>query len=137
MPEAGYSKTPLVNKLGIKQGQKVLIINPPPHFFTLLGELPEITFLEKPEIDSADYIHLFCTELVELEFHFAALKKALKKNGMIWISWPKRTSSLHSELDGNSVRRHGLIQGLVDVKVCAIDKDWSGLKFMYRLKDRK
>ena len=112
-------------------------MNQPSHFIDLLGDLPSISTLKNPPDESVDYIHLFCTRLSELESHFPELKKALKKDAMFWVSWPKRKSPIKSELDGNIVRRFGLIHGLVDVKVCAIDDDWSGLKFMYRLKDRK
>lgn len=137
MPEAGYSSTPLVKKLGIKEGQKVIFLNPPAHYFNLLGELPAHESVDKGQKEAADFIHLFCTRQAELELHFDGLKEAMKKDGMFWISWPKRSSLLKSELDGNSVRHYGLMHGLVDVKVCAIDTDWSGLKFMYRVKDRK
>jgi hypothetical protein len=137
MPKSENYQTPLIKKLGIQEGQNVIFLNTPAHFFSLLGTLPVHVTGDILKHDSADFIHLFCTRLSELEFHFADLKKALKKDGMIWISWPKRSSSVASELDGNIVRRYGLMQGLVDVKVCAIDKDWSGLKFMYRRKDRK
>jgi hypothetical protein len=137
MPQAGYSATPLIKKLGLKPGQRTIFINPPEHYFSLLGDLPVLEMVSIRQEGSADFIHLFCTRLSELELHFSELKSALKKDGMFWVSWPKRSSSLNSELDGNIVRRHGLMNGLVDVKVCAIDEDWSGLKFMYRLKDRK
>ena len=137
MSQAGYSGTPLTRKLGIKDGQSVIFVNPPAHYFDLLVDLPEVEILESPLEDSADFIHLFCTHLEILEVHFDRLKTMLKKNGTFWVSWPKGSSKIKKELDGNIVRRYGLMHGLVDVKVCAVDADWSGLKFMYRLKDRK
>jgi hypothetical protein len=137
MEQAGYSGTPLVKKLGYKEGQKVIIRNEPPHYFGLLAGMPPIDRIGEEAEGSADLIHLFCTELAELEANFLPLKKALKPNGSFWVSWPKGTSSVETDLNGNIVRNFGLFQGLVDVKVCAVDADWSGLKFMYRLQDRK
>ena len=133
---AGYSGTPLIAKLGIKEGQHVIFVNPPSNYFELLGGLPDLVSVEQGLEGVADFIHLFCTHPSELELHFDGLKHAMKKDGMFWISWPKRSSRINSQLDGNIVRRYGLLHGLVDVKVCAIDEDWSGLKFMYRIKDR-
>lgn len=137
MTEAGYSGTPLVKKLGLKDGQRVLIRQAPSHYFELLGGIPDIIQLEEELENTADFIHLFCTQLVQLERHFTGLKKVLKPSGMFWISWPKGKSDIPTDLNGTVVRNFGLVQGLVDVKICAVDKDWSALKFMYRLKDRK
>ncbi|MEX0290250.1 MAG: DUF3052 domain-containing protein [Flavobacteriaceae bacterium] len=136
MSSAGYSGTPLAKKLGIKEGQSVILVNPPEHYFELFESFPQVEFAENGK-ESIDFIHLFCSHLEELEKDFNPLKKALKKNGSLWVSWPKGSSKLPKDLDGNIVRRYGLSNGLVDVKVCAVDADWSGLKFMYRLKDRK
>ena len=83
-----------------------------------------------------DFIHVFSTSQSELRRSFPSLKKRLEKNGLIWVSWPKGASKIETDLDGNHVREIGLKNGLVDVKVCAVDDDWSGLKFVYRLKDR-
>jgi len=134
---SGYSGTPLAKKLGIKEGFRVYFVNLPRHYFQLFKDVPEIEVMEGPESGAADFIHVFCTELGDLEVQLGRLKPCLKKNGALWISWPKGSSMIPNNLDGNLVRRHGLLEGLVDVKVCAIDADWSGLKFMYRLKDRK
>ena len=136
MLDSGYSGTPLSRKLGIKEDQKVILINLPDHYFKLFTEFPNVNFIEGAGEDSIDFIHFFCTHLWELEKNFDSLKSCLKKNGSLWISWPKGSSKIEKDLDGNIVRRFGLTHGLVDVKVCAVDKDWSGLKFMYRLKDR-
>ena len=137
MNSSGYSKTPLAKKLGIKNDFTVLLINQPDHYFRLFRALPEIQHIEAPVDESVDFIHLFCTKLEELEAQFDVLKCKMKKDGMFWISWPKGSSKIPKDLDGNIIRRYGLTHGLVDVKVCAVDKDWSGLKFMYRIKDRK
>ena len=136
MSKAGYSGTPLAKKLGIKEGQRVILVNIPEHYYDLFEHFPEVEFAKIGD-ESIDFIHLFCSHIAQLEENFGALKKALSKNGMLWISWPKGSSKIAKDLDGNIVRRYGLTHGLVDVKVCAVDSDWSGLKFMYRLKDRK
>lgn len=134
---AGYSRTPLVKKLGIKPGFKVFFANPPDNLQTLLGELPKnVTLLNKP-MNPVDYIHLFTKNREELQTQLPILKEALAINGLFWISWPKKAAKVATNLDGNVVRDIGLRNGLVDVKVCAVDEIWSGLKFVYRLKDRK
>jgi len=134
---AGYSKTPLVKKLGIKPGFKVFFVNPPDNLQTLLGELPEnVTLLNKP-MSPVDYIQLFTKSNEELQTQFPILKEALATNGLLWISWPKKAAKVATDLDENVVRDIGLKNGLVDVKVCAVDEIWSGLKFVYRLQDRK
>lgn len=136
MAVAGYSGTPLVKKLGLKEGQCAIIRQQPSHYLDLLDDLPQLHWLESEDENTADFIHLFCTCLVELEMNFMSLKAALKPTGSFWVSWPKGSSNIKTDLNGNIVREYGLGHGLVDVKVCAVDADWSGLKFMYRLKDR-
>lgn len=137
MSSSGYSGTPLTRKLGLKEGQSVLLCNQPDYYFELFDDFPAVEFLSTPDETSIDFIHFFCTHLIELEQQFDMLKSGLKKNGSFWVSWPKKSSKIPKDLDGNIVRRFGLTHGLVDVKVCAVNTDWSGLKFMYRLKDRK
>jgi len=134
---AGYSTTPLVKKLGIKQGFKVHFANPPDNLQSLLGELPEKTTTIVELNGLVDYIHLFTKSKDELQTQFPILKTALAQNGLLWISWPKKASKVTTDLNENIVRGVGLQNGLVDVKVCAVDEIWSGLKFVYRLKDRK
>lgn len=134
---AGYSQTPLIKKLGIKEGFKVHFENPPDNLQTLLGELPEETTVLIELIGPVDYIHLFTKSKDELQTQFPILKTALAQNGLLWISWPKKASKVTTDLNENIVRGVGLQNGLVDVKVCAVDEIWSGLKFVYRLKDRK
>ncbi len=134
---AGYSKTPLVKKLGIKLGFKIHFANPPDNLQFLLGELPEKTTTIVELNGPVDYIHLFTKSKDELQTQFPILKAALAQNGLLWISWPKKASKVMTDLDENIVRDIGLQNGLVDVKVCAVDEIWSGLKFVYRLKDRK
>lgn len=134
---AGYSGTPLIKKLGIKADQTVLIVNQTGNFFELLGPLPEIDLVDYSDSKACDYIHLFAGTYSAFTDHFDDLKQRLKFTGMLWICWPKKSSKLASDIDENKIRNYGLEHGLVDVKVCAIDQDWSGLKFMYRKVDRK
>ncbi|MFY0599622.1 MAG: DUF3052 domain-containing protein [Cyclobacteriaceae bacterium] len=136
MKTAGYSGTPLVKKLGIKDDYNCLIFNAPDHYFDLLFGLPETaTFTEKAE-GSFHFIHAFFTHEVDLLENWEKLKSLLNIDGTFWISWPKGSSKLEKDINENDIRRIGLQGGLVDVKVCAVDNDWSGLKFMYRKKDR-
>ena len=133
---AEYSGTPLPKKLGIKEGSRIALVNAPKDFQTELGELPEgIKFL-KPAPKSLDIILFFVLSERVLARDFAKLAGRLTANGMIWIAWPKKSSGLATDLSFERVQRIGLDTGLVDVKICAINETWSGLKFVYRLKDR-
>ncbi len=134
---AGYSKTPLAKKLGIKQGFKIVLVNAPEYYWNLFDELPnDIEQLDPDEQVQADFIHFFTKSADELRNTLPGLKKLLVKNGMLWISWPKKASKVATDVSDMVVRNVGLDTGLVDVKVCAVDEIWSGLKFMYRVADR-
>jgi hypothetical protein len=133
---AGYSSTPLAKKLGIKEGSRVALVNAPEDFQTTLGELPDTVQLVKRLTHSLDIILLFVASERDLTRDFAKLAAKLDANGMIWIAWPKKSSGVTTDLSFQNVQRIGLDAGLVDVKICAVDDTWSGLKFVYRLKDR-
>ena len=133
---AGYSGTPLVKKLGIKEGSRVALVNAPEEFQTDLGELPDDVKFMKSTTKSLDLILFFVLSERALARDFAKLAARLTSNGMIWIAWPKKSSGVTTDLTFERVQRIGLDAGLVDVKICAIDDTWSGLKFVYRLKDR-
>ena len=133
---AGYSGTPLGKKLGIKPGFRILLEDQPEYYFNLFDDLPEITLIEDDSSEEIDFIHFFVKEIAVLEARFDVLKGRLHKNGMMWISWPKKASKVPTTVDDGIVRATGLQKGLVDVKVCAVDEVWSGLKFVYRVKDR-
>ena len=134
---AGYSGTPLTKKLGLKPGLAIRVMAAPDGYWEWVSPLPEgIKAISRAKRESADFIHLFVKERKKFEKEFLKLKGALKKDGMFWVSWPKKSSKVASDLDENLIRNYGLANGLVDVKVCAIDEVWSGLKFMYRIKDR-
>lgn len=132
----GYSGTPLTRKLGYKPGNKVLWIDVPNHYTGLLTDLPVDLILGEWEEKEFDFIHLFSLSTEHLESYLPSLPGKLKKSGMLWVSWPKGKSKIVTDLNENIVRTLGLACGLVDTKVAAIDEDWSGLKFMYRIKDR-
>jgi len=134
---AGYSKRALHEKLGIKPGSRCCILNPPRGYDATLGEIPTDAKFLKPHQAPLDFIQLFTKERSELEAKFPTLKHALVQRGMLWISWPKGASKVPTDLNENIVREIGLKNQMVDIKVCAVDEVWSGLKFVYRLRDRK
>jgi len=135
---SGYSGTPLAKKLGIKEDFTIQVFNAPKKYTDFFHEFPigVIITASKNQKESLDFIHVFATTKAGLEESFKKAKPTLKKNGSLWISWPKKTSKIVTEVDKYMVMNYGLENGLVDVKVAAIDNDWSGLKFMYRKKDR-
>lgn len=133
---AGYSGTPLAKKLGIKEGSRIALVNAPKDFRSALGELPDnVEFVSRPTKSLDIFLFFVMSERV-LARDFANLAEKLVTNGMIWIAWPKKSSGVTTDLTEQRVQRIGLNAGLVDVKICAIDETWSGLKFVYRLKDR-
>ena len=135
---AGYSGTPLVKKLGFKEGFRAGLVNPPEGFAKELRPLPDDVkiFVERlPK--SLDLVVLFTDSQKLLKREFPKLALKIASDGMLWIAWPKKASGLATDLSDNNVRQIGLDVGLVDVKVCAVNDIWSGLKFVYRLEDRK
>lgn len=137
MSTVGYSGTPLAKKLGIKEGYTVVLANEPKHYLLLFEDMPEVNYIENPQKETVDFIHLFCVSKTDFEKQSLVLKPLLKMTGIFWISWPKGASKIETDLNRDYIREYLLDNGLVDVKVCAVDADWSGLKFMYRIKDRK
>ena len=131
---AGYSGTPLIAKLGIKPGARMQVLNPPADFPSTLGSLPE--GVKRVSRGLLDFALVFVTRKTPLTQRFPVLRDRLASNGMLWIAWPKKTSGAPTDLTESVVRQVGLELGLVDVKVCAIDDTWSGLKFVRRLSDR-
>lgn len=134
---AGYSGTPLVKKLGIKPGQRIALLSEPGQYRQTLGPLPDKVSCAQQLSEKLDFIQLFVTSRAELKSRFAQAKRCLATDGSLWISWPKKASGVATDLNENAVREIGLALGLVDVKVCAVDETWSGLKFVFRLKDRR
>jgi hypothetical protein len=134
---AGYSKRSLSEKLGIKPGARVVVLGGPASYEELLGTLPSGVAVSSRLSAGATFIHRFARRQSELQADFGRLALALADDGMLWISWPKKSSGAETDLNENIVRDMGLTQGLVDVKVCAVDETWSGLKFVRRLSNRK
>jgi hypothetical protein len=134
---AGYSKRPLFQKLGIKPGSRVWVCGSPENYRELLGCDPGgVEFVENPA-EAVEFLHYFTKRTDELRAVFAKLKSAIRQDGMLWISWPKKAANVETDLTEDIIREIGIAHGLVDIKVCAVDETWSGLKFVYRLKDRK
>ncbi|MGB5316461.1 MAG: DUF3052 domain-containing protein [Robiginitalea sp.] len=137
MKTPGYSQTPLAKKLGIKNGFKVRFINEPEGYFELFSDLPVDLIQMADNLVKKDFIHYFTTSSSELKKDIRQLKLEIEQNGILWISWPKKAANLATDLNVNTVREIGLQSGLVDIKVCAVNEIWSGLKFVIPVKDRK
>jgi hypothetical protein len=133
---AGYSGTPLPRKLGIKEGHRLALIDPPAGFDARLGELPEGVAIRTSARGSVDVAVWFLVARSALERRFDFLKRAIFPDGGLWIAWPKRASGVETDLTEDVVREVALARGLVDNKVCAIDETWSGLRLVYRIADR-
>lgn len=133
---AGYSNTPLAKKLGMKEGMTVVTVGAPENYFELLSPLPpDITITEKPQMDT-DVLHLFTNTRDGLFRGLAGARGLIKQNGTIWVSWYKKTAKLPTEITEDTVREAAFPLGLVDVKVCALDEKWSGLKLVIRRENR-
>jgi hypothetical protein len=136
---AGYSGTPLPKKLGIKPGHRIRLIGAPEGFGRTLGALPEPVEVVPADDDGGaplDLVLFFTDSADVLRARFDALAASLTPAGMLWVAWPKRASKVPTDLTEDVVRRTALERGMVDVKVCAIDATWSGLKLVHRLADR-
>jgi hypothetical protein len=133
----GYSGTPLPKKLGIKAGLRVRLANAPAEVHAELRAALAECEVQTKSGDSLDFVILFTKSRAELVREFSRLAKLLAPAGMLWVSWPKKSSGLASDVDENTVRETGLDAGLVDVKVCAVTDVCSGLKLVRRVNDRK
>jgi hypothetical protein len=133
---SGYSGTPLAKKLGIKNGFHVVLVNVPEHYFDLFIDLPIDLHFEDKEDEKNDFIHFFTKNKEEFVALLPRLKDRIKPNGMIWVSWPKKTSKVPTNITEDIIRNFALQIGLVDIKVCAVDDIWSGLKLVIPVKDR-
>lgn len=134
---AGYSGTPLSKKLGIKDRTKLHLRNAPDHYLRLVAPLPEGVKLMSRVTPETDLIHLFATKRTLLAKELASLLGKLKPDGAIWVSWPKRASKVVTDITEDTIREVALPLGLVDIKVCAVDDTWSGLKLVIRRENRK
>jgi hypothetical protein len=135
---AGYSGTPLVAKLGIKAGHRVLLDRAPERFVTdVLGELPDSVVVARRAGRTAyDVVLAFRPDVRTYTAHLARDIGRITIDGSLWIAWPKRASGVATDLTGDVVRREALAAGVVDVKVCAVDETWSALKLVHRVENR-
>ena len=125
-----------MRKLGLKPGQRLCVLNPPKPYSDFFPEPPEWLSISAPEEKSMDFIHLFARSYEQLEKGLERSKSLLDPKGMIWVSWPKKSSNLESEIGKFDVMLAGQALGLVDVKVASLDETWSGHKFVIPVKDR-
>ena len=126
----GYSGKPLFQKLGLKPGMRCLTLKAPAHYQDLVQGVEGVRFLTRAA--PANVVHLFCHRKQDVAPLVARALKSIEAGGMIWVSWPKKSSPLYIDLTEQDFRDHILPLGWVDVKVCAVDADWSGLKFLKR-----
>jgi len=134
---AGYSGTPLPQKLGIKPGLMVVTVNAPANYRRLLGQIPDsVTFSERLKSGSS-FVHLFTSRRSEMQKKMSILRDKISDNGAIWVSWPKKSSGISTDVTEDVIREIALPLGFVDIKVCAVDETWSGLKLMIRRENRK
>jgi len=133
---AGYSGTPLAKKLGIKEGSVVLPMHAPANYRELLEPLPPSVRFVKKANHETNVVHLFVTKKADLERALAGYRKQLASDATVWVSWPKKSSKVPTDITEDVIREVALPMGWVDVKVCAVDDVWSGLKLVVRLANR-
>ena len=134
---AGYSGTPLPQKLGIKPGMIVVAIDPPDHYRKLLEPIPSgVNFATRP-VGKTKFVHLFVRERAALENHLRSLRSKIAEDAAVWVSWPKKSAGVPTNVTEDVIRAVALPIGFVDIKVCAVDDTWSGLKLMIRKENRK
>lgn len=129
---AGYSSTPLAKKLGLQKGSKVLVVAAPEGYAKLLQPLPEATQFVSRLSEAPDIVHLFVDQRAELQAALTAFRKELGPVAMVWVSWPKKSAKVPTNITEDTVREIALPLGYVDVKVCAVTDVWSGLKLVVR-----
>ena len=134
---AGYSGTPLPQKLGIKPGTIVVTIDAPENYRKLLGQIPSgVNFATRP-VGKTRFVHLFSIERRGLQTHLQSLRQKIADDAAVWVSWPKKSSGVPTDITEDVIRAVALPLGFVDIKVCAVDETWSGLKLMIRREKRK
>jgi hypothetical protein len=134
---AGYSGTPLAKKLGIEEGSRLFLSGAPKNYLELVAPFPEGARVV-PRIDAkTDIVHIFSTEKAHLTDELRASLAKLRQDGTIWVSWPKKSSKAPTDITENTIREVALPMGLVDIKVCAVDDVWSGLKLVVRKENRR
>jgi hypothetical protein len=129
---AGYSGTPLAKKLGFKPGQRVSAPGAPPNYRQLLAPLPDAIEFQARPTKATDIVHLFTMSKAQLARKLAIYRKTLRPDAAIWVSWPKKAAKVPTDITEDTIREVALPLGLVDIKVCAVDEAWSGLKLVLR-----
>jgi hypothetical protein len=129
---AGYSGTPLAKKLGIKESSSVAVLGTPDGYRDLLAPLPDGVAFAARVSGSTDIVHLFVTQSEELAGELAVLRQAIRPDATVWVSWPKKSSKVPTDVTEETIREVALPLGFVDVKVCAVTEVWSGLKLVIR-----
>jgi hypothetical protein len=133
----GYSGTPLVKKLGIKPGCRMVVDQGPDDYVTMVSPLPEGVTFVPPRSRKVDVVHLFTREAEELAAKLEKYRHQIVDNGVIWVSWPKKAAKVPTDITEDVIREVAFPLGLVDIKVCAVDDVWSGLKLVIRVENRK
>lgn len=128
----GYSGTPLTQKLGIKEGSRLLLVGAPDQYLALLDPLPAGVHFETQLSEATDIVQVFSVRRDELQQLLASYRAKLKPAGMIWVSWPKKSARVPTDITEDTIREVALPMGYVDVKVCAVNEVWSGLKLVIR-----
>ena len=136
MKSSGYSGTPLAKKLGIKNEFIIRFINEPDYYFDLFEDFPLGVVIAKDKKEEKDFIQYFQKNAAAFKKKLPILREEIKQHGMIWISWPKKSSKVKTDITEDTIRDYALTIGLVDIKVCAVDEIWSGLKLVIPVKDR-
>ena len=134
---AGYSSTPLAKKLGIKEGFRIRLVNQPDHYFELFTDLPKNLIVSTDKKVKKNFIHFFAKKLSDIQKEIISLKDEIEQDGIIWISWYKKASKIPTDVTEDLIREIALANGLVDIKVCAIDEIWSALKLVIPVTSRR
>lgn len=129
---AGYSGKPTAAKLGIKNASRVLLLDAPDNYAQLIGTLPQDVRFDNRASDAVDMAHVFATRKESLLAHLVALRKTLRPDAAIWVSWPKKAAKISTDISEDTIRELALPLGFVDIKVCAVSEIWSGLKLVVR-----
>ena len=134
---AGYSGTPLARKLGIGSGTTLLALDPPPNYRALLAPLPDGVTMARRISPTVDVVHVFTASRARLATVLKSSLRSMRPDAAIWVSWPKKSSKAATDITEDVIREVALPLGLVDIKVCAVDETWSGLKLVIRKQNRK
>ena len=136
MAPSGYSGTPLAKKLGVKDRFKIRLVNEPAYYFDLFTDFTEHVQILTNKKNTKNLVHYFTKKSTELHKDIQSLRQEIYPSGLLWISWPKKASKIETDVTEDIIRNVALANGLVDIKACAIDEIWSGLKLVVPVKDR-